>query len=162
MTGVEQRFGRFCRFILVGFMGAVLQLILVSLLTKGFGLLSVAATLVAVEITVLHNFVWHERFTWGNRDPKSSRQLVLRLWRFHAGNGLVSLAGNTILMYGLVERLKAPVMLSATGAIVLCSLVNFLIADRWVFRSIPDVLSGRLPCGGRHRLRPSPPRERCS
>jgi putative flippase GtrA len=61
--------------------------------------------------------------------------LALRLWRFHAGNGLVSLAGNTVLVYCLVERLKIPVMPAAAGTIVLCSLANFLIADRWVFRS---------------------------
>ena len=126
--------GRFGRFGLVGVIGAVLQLMLVSLLTKGFGVLSTAATLVAVEITVLHNFIWHEHFTWSNRGPRSSRQLALRLWRFHAGNGLVSLAGNAVLMYCLVERLKAPVLPAATGAIAVCSLANFLIADRWVFR----------------------------
>jgi len=115
-------------------MGALLQLMLVSLLTKYFGVLSTAATLVAVEITVLHNFIWHERFTWSNRGPRSSRQLALRVWRFHASNGLVSLAGNTILMYCLVERLRGPVLPAAVGAIVICSLANFLIADRWVFR----------------------------
>src|SRR5579872_2595946 len=124
---------RFGRFGLVGLMGAIMQLTLVFLLTKCFGVLSTAATLVAVEITVLHNFVWHERFTWSNRGPKSPRLLALRLWRFHAGNGFVSLAGNTILMYCLVERLRAPVLPAAVGAIVLCSLANFLIADRWVF-----------------------------
>ena len=131
MNGVGWRIGRFS---LVGFMGALLQLTLVWLLTTCFGLFSSAATLVAVELTILHNFIWHERFTWGNRGPKSSRQLVLRLSRFHDGNGLSSLAGNTVLMYCLVDRLKAPVMPAAIGAIVLCSLANFLIADRWVFR----------------------------
>ena len=131
MTGVGWRLGRFS---LVGFMGALLQLTLVSLLTRYFGVWSTSATLLAVEITVLHNFIWHERFTWDNRGLKSSRQLILRLWRFHAGNGLVSLAGNTVVMYGLVERLEAPVLPAAMGAIVICSLANFLIADRWVFR----------------------------
>jgi len=116
-------------------MGAVLQLTLVSLLTRYFGGLSAVATLVAVEITVLHNFVWHERFTWSNPGHKNARQLTQRLWRFHAGNGLVSLAGNTILVYCLVERLKAPVLPAAIGAIVVCSLANFLIADRWVYRA---------------------------
>lgn len=134
MTGVEWRFGRFSRFSLVGCMGALLQLTLVFLLTNYFGVLSTAATLFAVEITVLHNFVWHERFTWSNRAPKGSRQLARRLWRFHAGNGLVSLAGNAIFIYYWVERLKAPVLPAAMGAIVVCSLANFLIADRWVFR----------------------------
>jgi putative flippase GtrA len=115
-------------------MGAVLQLTLIALLTKCFGFVSITATLVSVEFAVLHNFIWHERFTWDNRAAKSSRDLVLRLSRFHAGNGLLSLAGNTILMYCLVERLKAPVLPAAMGAIALCSLANFLIADRWVYR----------------------------
>ena len=53
MTGVPLRFGRFS---LVGFMGALLQLTLVFLLTRYFGVLSTAATLAAVEITILHNF----------------------------------------------------------------------------------------------------------
>ena len=132
MTGYAGRFGRFS---LVGFMGALLQLTMVSLLTKHFGALSTAATLMAVEITILHNFIWHEHFTWSNRGPKGFQQLALRLWRFQAGNGLVSLAGNTIFIYCLVERLKAPVLPAAIGAIVLCSLANFLIADRWVYRS---------------------------
>ena len=134
MTSVAFCFGRFGRFSLVGFMGAVLQLMLVWLLTRSFGVLSTVATLIAVEIAVLHNFIWHERFTWGNRGTRRRGQFAQRLWRFHAGNGLVSLAGNTMLMYCLVERLKAPVVPAATAAIVLCSLANFLIADRWVFR----------------------------
>jgi len=131
VTGLAWRLGRFS---LVGFMGASLQLMLMSLLTTCFGVLSSTATLIAVEITILHNFVWHECFTWSNQRSKSSRQLALRLWRFHAGNGLVSLASNTLLMYLLVERLQAPALPTALGAIVLCSLANFLLADRWVFR----------------------------
>jgi putative flippase GtrA len=109
MTSVESRFGRFS---FVGLIGAVLQLLLISLLTKYFRIGSLAATLIAVEITILHNFIWHQRFTWSDRDPKSSRQIV-RLWRFHAGNGLVSLGGNTLLMYFLVERLKAPLRIGS-------------------------------------------------
>ena len=69
MTRVGWRLGRFGRFSLVGFMGALLQLTLVFLLTECFSVLSTVATLVAVEITILHNFIWHERFTWGNRRP---------------------------------------------------------------------------------------------
>ena len=53
--------------------------------------------------------------------------------RFHAGNGLTSLLGHPPLAYCLVERLKAPVLPSAMGAIVVCSLLNFFIADRWVY-----------------------------
>ncbi len=129
MTSIEWRIGRFT---LVGFMGAVLQLTLMVLLMRSLGALSIAATPVAVEITILHNFFWHERFTY--RGPKGPRRLGARLWRFHAGNGLISLAGNTVLIYVLTEGLHAPVLPAAVAAIVLCSLANFLVADRWVYR----------------------------
>lgn len=114
-------------------MGAAWQLLLIWALTKGFHVAASVATAIAVEIVVLHNFIWHEHFTWPDRNTKGFRQRTMRLARFHAGNGLVSLIGNTILMYWLVERLKVPVALSALVAILICSFVNFLIADRWVY-----------------------------
>jgi putative flippase GtrA len=104
-----------------------------SLLTKRFGLLSVVATPVAVEITLLHNFIWHERFTWSDLRAQRSGPLADRLWRWHAANGLISLGGNTILMHCLVEQLKAPATPAAIGAILLCSAANFLVANGWVY-----------------------------
>jgi dolichol-phosphate mannosyltransferase len=133
MTPVIRRHSRFCRFILVGLLGTVLQVSLLYLLTRWFRVSSVAATSAAVEITVLHNFVWHERFTWRDRAVMNVPHTALRLLRFHGGNGLLSLAGNTALMYFLIDHLRAPVVPSAIGAIVLCSLANFLLADHWVY-----------------------------
>jgi len=141
MTGVSGRFGRF---ILVGLLGAALQVLLILLFTKHFNILGALATPIAVEITIVHNFVWHERFTWirvptltdgapGGRGHRSIRQVARRLWRFHAGNGLISLAGNTILMYGLVECLEVPIVPATLAAIASLAFVNFLVADRWVF-----------------------------
>lgn len=130
MKGLQRRLGRFS---LVGLMGAAVQLVLLSVLTKCFRVLGVVATPVAVEITILHNFIWHQRFTWRDRGANGFRQVALRLWRFHAGNGLISLCGNTLLMYCLADRLRAPAVPSAMAAIGVCSLVNFLLADRWVY-----------------------------
>jgi putative flippase GtrA len=128
----EWRFGRFG---LVGLMGAMLQSLLIWGFTKHLGIVGGAATPLAVEITILHNFLWHERFTWSGCCPKGFRERAFRLWRFHAGNGLISLGGNTILMYSLVDRFHAPAMPVAIGGIVLCSLANFFVANRWVYAS---------------------------
>jgi putative flippase GtrA len=124
---------RFGRFNLVGLLGAALQLLLTCVLTKILHAPVVAATAAAVEIVVLHNFIWHERFTWPDRRVTGFSPTAIRLWRFHAGNGLVSMVGNTVLMYWLAERLKVPVVLSAIAAMAICSLANFLIANHWVY-----------------------------
>jgi putative flippase GtrA len=133
MTRTGQVSLRFGRFNLVGSLGAAVQLVLMALLTNYCGVGNVAATAIAVEIALMHNFLWHERFTW--RDPKATGllQVAVRLSRFHAANGVVSLCGNTLLTYCLVERLKLPPVPSVLGAIALCALVNFRVADRWVY-----------------------------
>jgi putative flippase GtrA len=144
MTRIEWRFSRFG---LVGLMGAGLQLTIIFLLTTYVPLGRIVATLIAVEIAILHNFIWHEGFTWSDRGPRIPRQVTGRLWRFHAGNGVVSLVGNTLLVHYLVDRLNAPLVPTAIGAIILCSLANFVLADRWVYRSISDDTGTRLRLG---------------
>jgi dolichol-phosphate mannosyltransferase len=124
---VRARLGRFGA---VGLLGAVLQVALFTELARW--LPAAAAAALAVELTVLHNFVWHERVTWRDRRAPGLRERLARLWRFHAANGLVSIAGNTAVVYGLTE-LGAPSLAAQAAAIAVCAPVNFWVADRWVY-----------------------------
>jgi putative flippase GtrA len=123
---------RFLKFNGVGLAGFALQLGLLALLVK-LGGHYLAATAVAVEVTVLHNFAWHQRWTWRDRRAAAGSQMR-RLWRFHAANGLVSLAGNVLLMQLFVGLLGWPVIPANLLAVLLCALVNFTASDRFVFR----------------------------
>jgi putative flippase GtrA len=125
-------FSRFLRFNGVGVVGFALQLGLLALLLR-LGLHYLVATALAVELTVLHNFAWHARWTWQDR-PAAAGERAGRLWRFHATNGLVSLAGNLLLMRLLVGALGLPAVPSNLLAVLACALVNFAASDRIVFR----------------------------
>jgi dolichol-phosphate mannosyltransferase len=127
------RVRRIARFYQVGFMGAVLQLLLVGLGTAVFHLAAVIAMPIAVETAVLHNYLWHERFTWRDRRVRSWPGRILRMGRFQAVNGTVSLAGNTALAYWFVDCFHVPAIPSAIASMALCSLINFVVADRWVY-----------------------------
>ena len=122
---------RFLKFNGVGLAGFALQLGLLALLLR-LGLDYLVATGLAVELTVLHNFVWHQRWTWKDR-PAGGRRMH-RLWRFHAANGLVSLIGNILLMRLFVGVLGWPAIPANLVAVLLCALVNFTASDRFVFR----------------------------
>jgi putative flippase GtrA len=91
------------------------------------------ATALAVEITILHNFAWHERWTWKDR-PAGGQVRRGRLWRFHALNGSVSLAGNLLLMGGLVGTLGLSPIPANLVAVLACAMLNFVASDRVVFR----------------------------
>lgn len=96
------------------------------------------ATGLAVEIAVIHNFWWHERYTWADRPAARPIQSLIRLAKFNASNGAVSIVGNIVLMRLLVGELKFKYVVSNLVAILLCSLVNFLLSDRFVFDAEAD------------------------
>ena len=58
---------RWCKFSLVGAIGIVVQLGALALLTAA-GMHYLVATALAVETAVLHNFAWHQNFTWSDRE----------------------------------------------------------------------------------------------
>jgi hypothetical protein len=60
-------FARWWRVNLVGGMGIGLQIALLFLLKSVLGLNYLLATGLAVEATVVHNFLWHERYTYADR-----------------------------------------------------------------------------------------------
>lgn len=126
-------FMRWMKFNLVGAVGIAVQLAVLWLLTS-LSLNYILATAIAVETAVLHNFFWHERFTWIDRQNRG-RGSTNRLLRFNLSNGLISIVGNLLFMRLLVGEVHLRPLLANLISIVLCSLLNFLVSDRWVFRS---------------------------
>ena len=123
---------RWLRFNLVGLLGIFAQFTALTALTK-FGLPYLWATGFAVEIAVLHNWIWHERYTWSDRSTGGTIQRLTRLAKFNLSNGTVSLVGNLVLMKRLFGHLHLPLLISNLTSISLCSLINFLLGDRFVF-----------------------------
>ena len=103
------------------------------LLKSVLGLNYLAATGLAVEVTVVHNFLWHERYTWADRVRPSWRESLPRLLRFNLTNGAVSFVGNLVLMKIMVGVGHANYLAANAVAIAVCSMVNFVVSDAWVF-----------------------------
>jgi putative flippase GtrA len=122
---------RWLKFNAVGAMGIAVQLAALALFKSGLHVNYMAATAVAVELAVLHNFVWHERWTWRDRGTEGR---IGRLVRFHLANGLVSIAVNLVLMRVFVGQMHWPYLLANMAAIAVGSVVNFLAGDLLVFR----------------------------
>jgi putative flippase GtrA len=124
---------RWLKFNAVGMLGIAVQLAVLLGLKNGLHLGYLLATALAVEAAVLHNFLWHERYTWADRVRPSWRKSLPRLLRFNLTTGAVSIAGNLALMKLLVDLGHVNFLLANGVAIVVCSLVNFVVSDRVVF-----------------------------
>ena len=132
---------RWVTFNSVGIVGIGVQLGVLLALTEWLDLHYLLSTGIAVEAAIVHNFIWHEYWTWGDRALREGRGRWTRLIRFNLLNGLVSIGGQ-LLFTGLYARTLGIHYAAANLlAIATCSLITFGLNDRLVFR------------GGRERAR---------
>jgi putative flippase GtrA len=124
-------FIRWGKFNLVGAMGMVVQLGTLAFFDRWAAGHYLYASAAAIELTLLHNFVWHVHYTW--RDRRDDSALLAQLTRFHLSNGLVSMLGNLALMRILVDGAHMPLLASNGIAILCCSIVNFFLGDNLAF-----------------------------
>ena len=131
-------FVRWWKFNFVGAIGIGVQFAALFLLKSVLDFNYLFATAFAVEAAVVHNFVWHEQFTWVDRIKvqglqPSWRHSLPRFLRFNLTTGAVSIIGNLALMRVMVGEGHINYLLANAIAIALCSVANFLVSDEWVF-----------------------------
>lgn len=124
---------RWLKFNFVGAIGMGVQFAALSLLKGIFHFNYLAATAIAVEAAVVHNFVWHEQFTWSDQVQPGWQRSIPRFVRFNLTTGAVSILGNLALMRVMVGCGGMNYLVANVLAIALCSLANFLVSEEWVF-----------------------------
>ena len=137
---MKSRWGRWVAFNIVGFGGVIVQLVVLAVSTRVLGVSVLLGTIVAVEAAVLHNFCWHERWTWRHQCGSAGGGRVGRLLRFHAANGAVSLVGNVLITAALARAGLDP-LVANVAAVACCSVVNFGAGEWLVFRPSVVILA---------------------
>lgn len=130
MSPAKENWVRWWKFNAVGAMGIVVQLATLTLLKIGLHLNYLFATALAVEAAVMHNFLWHERYTWADRESNSR---FVRFAKFNLGNGAISILGNLGIMRVLVGAVGLNYLAANALSIAGCSLLSFVVSDRLVF-----------------------------
>lgn len=123
---------RWMKFSTVGTAGLAVQLAMLWLLTRG-PMPVWLATALAVETAVLHNFMWHEAWTWRGGDHARRWH---RLFRFHAATGVISIVSNTVLTVLFKKWFPIPLLAANVLAVGATAIFNFIAADLWVFRNV--------------------------
>src|SRR5712691_12788797 len=115
---------RWLKFNFVGLIGIGVQLLALALLKSGLHLNYLLATALAVETAVVHNFLWHERFTWADRTGGG----LGRFLKFNLTAGALSLTGNVVWMKVLAGLGHMNYLLANGITITACSVLNFLVS----------------------------------
>lgn len=121
------------KFYSVGALGIAVQLATLALLKGAFELPYLVATALAVEVAVVHNFLWHDRWTWSDR-PGGWDAFV----RFNLTTGAISILSNVALMRLLVGVFQMHYMPANLVAVGLAAVANFLASEMFAFRASPQ------------------------
>jgi putative flippase GtrA len=124
-------------FNVVGAFGFAVQLAALALLVSGLKCGYLAATALAVEAAVIHNFFWHEHWTWADRPDPGWTHSLRRFIHFNLTNGAISIVGNLICMRVFMGTLPVNYLEANIMAIAVCAVFNFIASDRLVFRTRP-------------------------
>jgi len=131
------RLGRFLVTALAGFVCQIATLwVLVSLLSAHY----IVATIIAIELAIVFNYVLHDRWTWSDRPANTWRERWRRLLRFNTMTALTSIAGGLAITTMLVELFGMPAVPANIVSVVALGILNFAGADSVVFRAGAGVL----------------------
>ncbi len=127
-------FGRFMRYCLVGGSGVVVNMGVLWWL-KGSGALgTLRAGTVAIELSILNNFLWNELWTFRDRSHARPgvRDRLVRLVQFHlvCGIGAVWQLG---ILWGLAIQWQWHYLLANLMAIVVVTLWNYGLNTTWTW-----------------------------
>lgn len=118
------------KFLLVGGLGVVVNSFALYVLHQLLRFPLVAASLLAVELAIVNNFLWNDRWTFGRKRPS-----LQRFFRFN----LVSFGGLAITtgtLWVLATHLATPYLLANLAGIGLATCWNFGMSLLWTWGNV--------------------------
>jgi putative flippase GtrA len=119
------------RYLAVATLGAGVQAIVVAAAAAA-GMPPVTATLLGIEAAILHNFAWHDRWTWQDRPRREPR--ALRLARYNGAMATTSLALGGAVSWVVFEWAGGGLVIANVAAVAAGAIANYYASDRLIFR----------------------------
>lgn len=129
----EGSIGRMLRFGVVGLSGVVVNQGLLMLLHGTLGAPLLLSSIIAIEVSILTNFVLNHTWTW--RVPLGEPGLIRRAVQYHAAAVMAAFAGNVIILMGAVELFGVDYRIANLVGIAVGTVINFTAGEVWIFRS---------------------------
>ncbi len=113
---------RFCKFVGVGLSGVVVNEGILWLLTEFAGMQYYFSSIIAIEASIISNFVFNDRFTFSDRRAGKIGSFFKRLLKFN-----ITCAAGAVIQYGILILLTEVAGLNY----LLSNLIGILVAFVW-------------------------------
>jgi len=130
-----QKSKEFFKFCVVGTSGVFVNMGLFILLTRVFGIVLEYASPVAIEISIISNFILNNIWTFKSRSGGSS--LLKRFFRFHIVSFFAGIV-NYITLLSFVYGLGLIDVIANLIGIAAGTIVNYVLNSRWTWKKYPE------------------------
>jgi putative flippase GtrA len=127
--------GKWMRYNAIGVMGVGVQLSVLVALRKFFDFNPFVATFFAIQCALIHNFLWHQRWTWRSNRSGGKKAAFRRFLRFTTSSGTISTVGTLGFTALLLHAMNLPYIVCNLMAIGACNIANFLFSHTFVFQA---------------------------
>jgi dolichol-phosphate mannosyltransferase len=131
---------RFFRFGIVGALGVLVNMGFYALLHDVAGIYDMIAGAIAIELSILNNFILNERWTFRDRAAHGIGIWLKRCAAFHLSSGLVAMFAQLLTLYVFTRFLGMWDKLAYFIGIAIGALANYFICNRWIFKSKQNLL----------------------
>jgi len=125
---------RIIKFLIVGTSGLIVNIGSLYILKEFCKLHYLLAGFIAIELSIINNFLLNSFWTWKDRMVASLKIFLFRLIKFNISTGLTTLFINLFVLWVLTEFLHIYYLFSQLIGIILGTIINYLIYHYWVFK----------------------------
>ncbi len=123
---------RFIKFGIVGFSGVIINEGLLYLLTEFAGLFYLYSSIIAIEASMINNFLLNDNWTFKNRRKKGKNNFFKRLANWHIARGLTLLL-NFFILWSLTS-IGIHYLISNLFGIAVATLLGYFWSLNWVWK----------------------------
>ncbi|MCF7796526.1 MAG: GtrA family protein [Lentisphaeria bacterium] len=121
----------------VGISGIVVNMGTLWLLTHFASIHYALASPIAIEISIINNFIWNDRFTWRGRRRARNLNIWYGLLRFNIVSWIAG-SMNWLLLVLFTEVAGIYYLWANLLAIAIAAAMNFILNEKWTFKAMPD------------------------
>jgi putative flippase GtrA len=122
------------KFLLVGWIGMIVNSSCLYLFKGILGFPLIPASLMAIEIAIIHNFFWHRHWTWRDRNGDKSQSFSKQLLTYNLMMGSVDLVVNVSILWVLTTVFGVHYLISNIVGMMCGPLIKFWLNEKVVFR----------------------------
>jgi dolichol-phosphate mannosyltransferase len=122
---------RLLKFSVVGISGVGVNMGVLYFLTEHVHIPYLISSIIAIEISIITNFLLNDLWTWKDRIKK---KYIYRIIQYHISVGITAVFVNWLLLLILTEVFGLYYLLSNLIGIAMGTFANYIINDVWTFK----------------------------